>query len=134
MKARCQCGNLNARITDSAEAMTVVCHCIDCQRRSGSPFGVMAYFDADAVTLSGVAKEYTRATDTGSTFTTGFCSNCGSTVYSRPGKFPGMIGIAIGAIADPSQPPPLHSVYEQSRHPWVSLPETMPGHQQGRET
>ncbi|MFB0611162.1 GFA family protein [Aurantiacibacter poecillastricola] len=134
MRAHCQCGKLSADISDDAQAMTVLCHCTDCQRRSGSPFGVMAYYDAAAVTLVGEATEYERATDSGSTFTTGFCPNCGSTVYARPGKYPGMIGIAVGAFADPSFPAPVRSVYEQSRHPWVGLPDTMPRHPMGRDS
>ena len=134
MQAHCQCGKLSAEIDDAAAAMTVLCHCKDCQRRSGSPFGVMAYYDAAAVTLSGVATEYARATDTGSTFTTGFCPACGSTVYARPGKYPDMIGIALGALADPAFPPPARSVYERSRHAWIGLPDTMPRHPMGRDT
>jgi len=114
--------------------MTVLCHCLDCQRRSGSPFGVMAYFPAGAVSIAGEASRYTRPTDAGSTFTNGFCPTCGSTVFSLPGKYPDMIGIALGALADPSFPPPARSVYEQSRHPWVILPETMPRHPRGRDS
>jgi hypothetical protein len=38
--------------------MVVACHCIDCQRRTGAPFGVGAFYPADAVTISGAPKEY----------------------------------------------------------------------------
>ena len=72
MQASCQCGNLTAEIADGAEAMTVACHCIDCQKRSGSPFGVMAYYPDASVAIGGEAREYARPTDSGHTFTTGF--------------------------------------------------------------
>ena len=114
--------------------MTVLCHCLDCQRRSGSPFGVMAYFPAEAVAISGNASRYVRQTDAGSTYSNGFCPTCGSTVFSIPGKYPEMIGIALGALADPTFPPPARSVYEQSRHAWVALPDTMPRHPRGRNS
>ena len=134
MQARCQCGSLTATIVDDAEAMTVLCHCFDCQRRSGSPFGVMAYFPTEAVTIAGQATRYVRQTDAGNSYSNGFCTTCGSTLFSTPGKYPEMIGIALGALGNPAFPPPARSVYEQSRHPWVMLPKTMPRHSRGRDS
>ena len=134
MQARCQCGALSATIDDDAQAMTVLCHCLDCQRRSGSPFGVMAYFQREAVLLPRQGRQYTRRTDRGDVFTNGFCERCGSTVYALPGRYPDLIGIALGALADPAFPPPARSVYEQSRHVWVGLPDTIPSHPRGRDT
>lgn len=73
MQASCQCGNLTAEISDHVEPVIVMCHCIDCQRRSGSQFGSIAYYPAEAVAIAGEAREYGRPTDSGNTFTTGFC-------------------------------------------------------------
>ena len=134
MKANCQCGQLTATVTDGAEAITVLCHCLDCQRRTGSPFGAIAYFPQDAVTVSGSPREFTRPTDASNSFTTGFCSECGSTVYAKASRLPDITGVPVGAFADPSFPPPIRSVYEQSKHPWVALPEGIPHHPRGRET
>ena len=61
MQASCQCGSLTATIDDGAEPMVVMCHCIDCQKRSGSPFGSMAYYPEDGVAIAGEAREYSRA-------------------------------------------------------------------------
>ncbi|KRA83097.1 GFA family protein [Altererythrobacter sp. Root672] len=133
MEASCQCGNLSATIDDGAEPMTVLCHCRECQKRSGSPFGVMAYFPDANVTVTGEAREYSRPTDEGNSFTTGFCPACGSTLYGRASKYPGITGVTVGTIADPAFPPPARSVYEQSRHGWLALPETMPGFARGRD-
>ena len=133
MQASCQCGNLTAEIADGAEAMTVACHCIDCQKRSGSPFGVMAYYPDASVAIGGEAREYARPTDSGHTFTTGFCPSCGSTLYGRASRFPGITGVTVGTIADPAFPAPLRSVYEQSRHHWLAMPEGSAGFLQGRD-
>ncbi|VVT13000.1 GFA family protein [Erythrobacter sp. EC-HK427] len=132
--ASCQCGALTAEIADGAEAATVVCHCIDCQRRSGSPFGAIAYYPKDKVTLAGEATEFTRPTDEGRTFTTGFCPACGSTVWARADKHPTMIGVPLGAFADPLFGKPARSVYERSKHYWVALPANVPRHPMGRNT
>jgi hypothetical protein len=46
---------------------------------------------------------------------------CLSTVYARAGKHPQIIGVAVGAIADPSFQPPVRSVWEESMHDWVTI-------------
>jgi hypothetical protein len=133
MQASCQCGNLTATIADGAEAMTVACHCLDCQKRTGAPFGVMAYYPEGSVAIAGEAREYARPTDSGNTFTTGFCPTCGSTLYGKASRFPEITGVTVGTIADPAFPAPLRSVYEQSRHAWVALPHGVSGFARGRD-
>lgn len=134
MKATCQCGKLSATVAGGAEAMTIMCHCRDCQRRTGSPFGMIAYFPQEAVTISGKPREFTRPTDTGNSFTTGFCTECGSALYARASRMPEIIGVPVGAFTDPSFAAPIRSVYEQSRHDWLPLPEGLTHHPRGRET
>ena len=134
MKASCQCGKLTASIAEGAEAVTVMCHCLDCQRRTGSPFGTIAYFPHEAVAVSGDPREFTRPTDTGNSFTTGFCADCGSTVYARASRMPEITGVTLGTLADPTTPAPVHSVYEQSKHDWVPMPEGMTRHPRGRDS
>ena len=133
MEASCQCGNLTATIAEGAEAMTVACHCIDCQKRSGSPFGTMAYYPNESVAIGGETREYSRPTDSGNTYTTGFCPTCGSTLYGRASRFPGITGITVGTIGDPKFPAPIRSVYEQSRHEWLAMPDSTDGFLQGRD-
>ena len=133
MRASCQCGTLTATIDPGAEPTVAMCHCVDCQRRSGSQFGSIAYYPADQVTVSGEAREFTRATDNGHVFTTGFCPTCGSTVYARPSRMPEIVGVTVGTFADPSFPRPIRSVYEQSKHRWIELPAEIQGFVRGRE-
>jgi len=123
MRAECQCGKLSADLPGPTTAI-VACHCTDCQRRTGSPFGVVAYYATEQLNIQGEAKCFTRPTATGGAFENYFCPDCGTTVYVKSGKHPALIGIPIGVIADPSTPAPLRSVWEQSKYPWVDLPET----------
>ena len=120
MKAECQCGELSVELPGPTPAV-VACHCVDCQRRSGSPFGVLAYYPADQLIIKGDAKRFERPTATGGVFESFFCPECGSTVYAKAGKHPTLIGVAVGAIAAPDFPAPVRSVWEQSMHPWVML-------------
>jgi hypothetical protein len=131
MRAECQCGQLAVDLPGPSPAV-VACHCLACQRRSGSPFGVLAYYPADQLVMHGEASCFERTTDEGNRFESFFCPVCGSTVYARAGKHPTLIGVAVGAIADPGFPAPVRSVWEQSMHAWVSLPDGVQHFPKGR--
>ena len=119
--ASCSCGRLQARV--SGEPIRVsVCHCLACQRRTGSPFSQQARFPADAVSVTGAAREFTRTGDDGGKVCFRFCPQCGSTVTYAAEGLEGFIAIPVGAFADPRFPGPTVSVYEERMHAWVSLP------------
>jgi hypothetical protein len=100
-----------------------MCHCLACQRRSGSVFAVQARFPRERVTIAGDAREYVRVGDEGKRTTFRFCPECGSTVYYTMDVQPDLIAVAVGAFADPTFPPPNFSVYEERRHAWARTPE-----------
>jgi hypothetical protein len=131
MRAECQCGALSIELPGPTLAV-VACHCVACQRRSGSPFAVLAYYPADQLKIAGDAKRFERPTDQGNLFETYFCPECGSTVYAKASKHPTMIGVAIGAIADPDFQAPVRSVWEQSKHKWISVPGDVQHFPKGR--
>ncbi|TIX50309.1 GFA family protein [Alteraurantiacibacter aquimixticola] len=134
MKASCQCGALVASIDDSATPYVVACHCSDCRKRSGSPFGAMAYYPAATVRFAGEIREYSRPTDAGTTYTTGFCPACGSSITGKASRMPDIVGVAVGCFDDGEAPAPARSVYEQGKFGWVELPGEMTHHPQGRDT
>jgi hypothetical protein len=98
-----------------------VCHCTECQRRTGSAFGVQARFPEENVVTTGASKQYSRTGDSGGTATFGFCPNCGSIVFWRADKIPGFVTVPVGAFADSGFPAPTVSVYEDRKHGWVAL-------------
>jgi hypothetical protein len=119
--ASCACGQL--RIACAGEPQKVsLCHCLDCQRRTGSTYGIAAFFARDAVAATGRASTYQRPSDSGFAVTFYFCPDCGSTVFWEPTRKPDSIAVAVGAFADPSFPAPTQSVWNERRHPWVSFP------------
>jgi hypothetical protein len=123
-EAACSCGQL--RVTAEGEPIRIsVCHCLACQRRTGSAFGVQARFPSDRVQVTGRFTEYVRISDEGEERTFRFCPGCGATVFYTLRSVPDAIAIPVGAFADPSFPPPWVSVWEGRRHPWVSLPDAI---------
>lgn len=119
-EARCSCGSLRVVTTGEPEVV-VACHCLECQRRTGAPFGVGAYFRRSQVEASGAATLYRRDGQDGRSLTTRFCPTCGSTVYWEADFRPDHVGVALGALGDRGIAAPMRSVWEQSRHPWISF-------------
>jgi hypothetical protein len=100
-----------------------VCHCLACQRRTGSVFGAQARFPATAVAIKGESREYVRTGDSGGQLHFNFCATCGATVFYALASTPELIAIPVGAFAEPAFPSPKHSVYENRMHPWVVVPK-----------
>ena len=118
--ASCSCGSL--KLTVEGEPIGVVaCHCLACQRRTGSVFGVGAYFPRTQVSVSGPSCDYVRPTDAGHTFTSSFCPGCGTSLFWASGKNPDLLGVAVGAFVDPGFASPVRSVWEESKHGWVDI-------------
>jgi hypothetical protein len=117
------------RIEVEGEPLGVgVCHCLACQRRTGSVFAALASFAAP-YQVHGIATEHVRMGDQGAAFRFRFCSVCGSTVFHTEEGQAGSVSVAVGAFADPSFPTPQASVYECRRHPWVQLPAGIRRHE-----
>ena len=120
-EAACSCGQL--RLTAEGDPVRVsVCHCLACQRRTGSAFGYQARFPRDRVRIDGDAREYVRISDEGEPRTYSFCPECGATVYYVTGSAPDLVAVPTGAFADPNFPEPSVSVWESRKHAWVTLP------------
>ena len=124
-QAACSCGQLHLTI-EGEPARISICHCLACQRRTGAVFASQARFRPEQITVAGKAATWKRTAESGSVVSFNFCPTCGSTVYWESESFPGRVIVAIGNFADPSFPTPTVSVWEEARHPWVSLPPDTP--------
>lgn len=119
--ASCSCGQLTARVTGDPVRVSI-CHCLACQRRTGSPFAQQARFLRENVSVSGVSTEHVLVGDEGGRATFHFCPTCGATVYYESDGLESFLTIPVGAFADPDFPPPRVSVYESRMHGWVVPP------------
>jgi hypothetical protein len=122
-EAACSCGQLHLEAAGDPFAVSM-CHCLACQRRTGSAFGLQAGFRSGQVQVSGRFSDYARVSDEADRkeHVFHFCPDCGSTVFYTEPTEPDLIVVSVGAFADPSFPPPTRSGYAMRRHPWVGLP------------
>ena len=124
-----QCGCGRVQVTVEGEPVLVAaCHCDFCQQRTGSPFGVQAFFSEDQrVETCGETKVYNGLEVDGINSAAGkpidyhFCPTCGSTVYWTVEGQPGttMIAIAVGNFVDPGFRRPMREYNTKLRHRWV---------------
>jgi hypothetical protein len=122
-RASCSCGQLQA-VVDSDPVRVSICHCLACQRRTGSSYGYQARFPAQSVTISGRSTQFIRHSDEDAEVRlSNFCPDCGATVFFTNGADEDGIAIPVGAFADPAFPPPQISVWEERKHGWVVVPD-----------
>lgn len=119
--ANCACGQLRIRCEGEPTKVSL-CHCLECQRRTGSAFGIAAFFNAASTEISGSSSTYRRASDSGFPVAHHFCGTCGSTVYWYPLRKPDTVAVEVGCFADPAFPAPSQAVYSEHGHGWVVMP------------
>jgi hypothetical protein len=119
----CSCGAVRYRVRNKP-VRTGVCHCTFCQRRTGSAFGIGAYFrEQDVEILSGELKTYEhRSDESGRKLWMQFCANCGSTVTWTLELLPGTRAIAGGSFDDPNWLKIERHGWTRSAQRWVALP------------
>jgi hypothetical protein len=125
-EAACHCGQLRLEVEGDPFVVSL-CHCLACQRRTGSAFGMQAGFRADQVEVVGRFNDYVRISDEADRkeHPFHFCPHCGSTVFYREDD---VLVVMVGAFADPSFPPPTESGYDHRRHHWLALPDSIQRH------
>src|SRR5262245_55742736 len=111
LEGGCACGAVRYRL--EAEPMIVhCCHCLDCQRQTGSAFVLNALIEADRVTLlAGEPKPSAMPTDSGRPHDVHRCPNCGTAVWSNYGGIAALRFVRVGTLDDPSALAPDVHIY-----------------------
>ena len=130
----CACGDVRYRVRGPAE-ICQICHCRFCQRRVGSAFATVAYFDERNVEVTqGNLTEYEhRSDESGRWLKMQFCSRCGTTVTHTVQMRPGLRAIAVATFDDPEWLPIQRHIWVQSKRSWVSIPIRYGGVSKGRD-
>ena len=87
---RCLCDATRYRVTE--EPLTVYpCRCTDCQKRSGSAFGLSMWVNRSAIEVTkGEAAIHVSAASNGTLRHGRICAQCGTRLWSEPPKLPGV--------------------------------------------
>ena len=79
-RAACSCGQLYLTIAGEPSRISL-CHCLECQRRTGAVISNQARFPREQVSFAGRAATWTRTAESGNALTFHFCPTCGSTAW-----------------------------------------------------
>ena len=103
------------------------CHCLDCQRQTGSAFVLNAIIEADRVTrLAGAPVAVTMPTDSGRPHDVYRCAGCQTAVWSDYGRRRVMLFVRVGTLDDPKALAPDVHIFTRSKQNWVGLPADVP--------
>jgi hypothetical protein len=121
----CACGTVRYRLT-SEPLFVHCCHCLNCQRQTGSAFVINLLIEADRVDLlMSEPQPVDVPRDDGSAQRIFRCSSCQVAVFSEYG-WPELWFVRGGTLDEPSAVTPDVHIYTRSKVPWVVLPEGIP--------
>ena len=120
----CACGEVRYRLTD--EPLIVhCCHCLNCQRQTGSAFVINVLIEADRLeVLAGEPERVDVPRDEG-TQPIYRCPRCRVALFSQYG-WPWLRFVRAGTLDDPGSVTPDVHIYTRSKLDWVTLPASTP--------
>ena len=120
----CSCGAIRYRLTDEP-LFTHCCHCLNCQRQTGSAFVINLLIEAERVEVAGDPTPVDVPRDDGSFQRVYRCPTCEVAVFSEY-TWPEIWFVRGGTLDDPASVAPDVHIFTKSKLPWVVLPESVP--------
>jgi hypothetical protein len=125
MEGGCSCRAVRYRLT-SAPLFVHCCHCLNCQRQTGSAFVINLLIEADRVELlAGDPKAVDVPRDDGSMQRIYRCPTCEVAIYSEYTS-PDVRFVRAGTLDEPRRITPDVHIFTKSKVDWVVLPESVP--------
>lgn len=119
----CLCGSVRYRIS-GAPIWINACHCTDCQRLTGSAFGINIITEASNIELlSGELRIDQAPSPSGRGQTIHRCAACGTRMWSNYGTPDVIRFVAAGTLDEPAAITPDIHIFTRSKLPWITLPE-----------
>ena len=117
----CQCGAVRYQVQGDPVA-TGICHCTECQRQSGSAFGMSFIVPKAAFRLlNGQLKTFTRESESRRSVVCAFCPDCGNRIYHEAQWMAGVLNIKPGTLDDTSFLQPRAQIWTAKKQPWLDL-------------
>ena len=117
----CLCKQVSYSFPVDAVVSAHHCHCEDCRRATGSVFGTNLFVPENEVKISGNLSSYSHKSDSGSTMTKMFCSNCGSLMFGRNSAKENIMSIRAGTVIQLDLIKPEINVFMDSKVPSTSI-------------
>ena len=121
----CACGSVRYRLA-SDPLFVHCCHCLNCQRQTGSAFVINLLIEADRVQLlAGEPQPIAVPREGGKKQKIWRCPTCQIALFSEYGG-PQVRFVRAGTLDDPGSVAPDVHIFTRSKLPWVTLPDSVP--------
>jgi hypothetical protein len=123
----CQCGQSRSVLNGPWHRLNI-CHCLDCQRQSGSAFGISLVIPAETFALTaGALRTFELQAASGRTKTCAFCPECGVRIFNRTRV---LYSVKAGTLDDASWLQPDAHYWTRRRQQWLKPTDGLPRYQE----
>jgi hypothetical protein len=121
LRGGCLCGGVRFEVTEPLVSSSY-CHCTRCQRRTGTAASAQARVAPGSLAIT-QGEELVRAYEPDGGWAKLFCSNCGSSLFSRNPEDPSLMSVRLGAFdGDPGIRPQWRQ-YVAYAASWEPIPD-----------
>ena len=122
---RCNCGQVTYEILGEP-TFTYVCHCANCQKRSGSAFGMGLSVPVEQLDVQGELVCWERVSDEGNRNPRYSCPVCANVIYGLGAYTPGLAKVMPGTLDDTANLEPDIHIWTEMAQKWVHIPPEVP--------
>ena len=126
LKGGCRCGAVSYELASSGDLPVYCCHCLDCQKWSGSAFAEQAVIGESSIKVEGPVTRSPVTSRQGGQSIQYVCSICHSRIYSTNPTRPGIALLRAGTLDETDKLRPRAHVWVKRKQPWVTLPGDVP--------
>tara|TARA_B100001173_G_scaffold79601_1_gene67958 strand:+ start:5095 stop:5517 length:423 start_codon:yes stop_codon:yes gene_type:complete len=121
----CLCGKISYQFNKSEAISAHHCHCLDCQKSTGSGKATILLVPDSSLEIDGNLKFFTVQGSGGSHISRGFCENCGSPLISFVEENADIKFIKVGSINDSSWVNADSNFWSSTSNKWSPVDETI---------
>ena len=119
----CLCGAVRYTVRQTMRFQSYVCHCTDCQTRSGSAFGIQLSVLTGDLEVSGALLKGEHVQPSGAVAGIYACEICLTRIYTDNDRRPGIANLRAGTLDNSQALAPATHLWVSSKLPWVVIPE-----------
>ena len=124
LKGSCLCQSVQYEI-DSELGPTMICHCENCRKASGSAYAINAAVESNKFHLNTGEKAIAEYESSPGVFRV-FCQQCGSQLYSKRSTMPEIIRLRLGTLDTAVDIKPQAHIFVSSKASWHQICDDVP--------
>lgn len=125
MTGQCRCAAVRYTLTLPDTPPVYACHCLHCQRWSGSAFGLHLLAPEAALSITGPVDHYHHEHEGVQSRQT-LCAHCHTRIFNHTSAAPGMVVVRAGTLDEAPRLTPAAHIWTSRKHDWIAIPDDVP--------